>query len=70
MRPLVTEFLHNLYKSSVRTSQETCYISITETNRLMLFRGIPVSYCENHTPIHSVGRILSFSTLSIAIAGI
>jgi hypothetical protein len=35
--------------NSVRTSQETHYISATETNRLMLFRETVAVYCENHT---------------------
>jgi hypothetical protein len=33
----------------VRTSQETHYVSATETNRLMLFRETVAVYCENHT---------------------
>jgi hypothetical protein len=33
----------------VRTSQETHYVSITTTNRLMLFGEIISVYCENHT---------------------
>jgi hypothetical protein len=37
-----------LYKSLVRTSQETHYVSATETNRLMLFGEIIAVYCENH----------------------
>jgi hypothetical protein len=37
-----------MYKNSVRTSQETHYVSATETNRLMLFREISDVYCENH----------------------
>jgi hypothetical protein len=36
-------------QSSVRTSQETHYVSATKTNRLMLFREIIAVYCENHT---------------------
>jgi hypothetical protein len=36
-------------EGSVRTSQETHYISITKPNRLMLFREIIAVYCENHT---------------------
>jgi hypothetical protein len=39
----------NLYKNSVRTSQETRYVSATETNRLILFRETVAVYCENHT---------------------
>jgi hypothetical protein len=36
-------------KNSVRTSQETHYVSTTKTNRLMLFREIIAVYCENRT---------------------
>jgi predicted Zn-dependent protease with MMP-like domain len=35
--------------SSVRTSQETHYVSATKPNRLMLFREIIAVYCEYHT---------------------
>jgi hypothetical protein len=38
-----------IYKNSVRTSQETHYVSATKPNRLMLFREIIAVYCENHT---------------------
>jgi hypothetical protein len=38
-----------IYKNSVRTSQETHYVSATETNRLMLFGETVAVYCENHT---------------------
>jgi hypothetical protein len=38
-----------IYKDSLRTSQETLYVSATETNRLMLFRETVAVYCENHT---------------------
>jgi hypothetical protein len=34
---------------TVRTSQETHYVSATETNRLMLFMETVAVYCENHT---------------------
>jgi hypothetical protein len=37
-----------IYKNSVRTSQETHYVTATEPNRLMLFRGTVAVYCENH----------------------
>jgi hypothetical protein len=36
-------------KYSVRTSQETHYVSDTKPNRLMLFRETVAVYCENHT---------------------
>jgi hypothetical protein len=38
-----------MYKNSVRTSQETYYISSKKTNRLMLSREKIAAYCENHT---------------------
>jgi hypothetical protein len=34
---------------TVRTSQETHYVSATKPNRLMLFRETVALYCENHT---------------------
>jgi hypothetical protein len=34
--------------TSVRTSQETHYVSATEPNRLMLFGETAAVYCENH----------------------
>jgi hypothetical protein len=37
------------YNISVRTSQETHYVSATKPNRLMLFRETVAVYCENHT---------------------
>jgi hypothetical protein len=35
-----------IYKNSVRTSQETHYVSSTKSNRLMLFRETVAVYCE------------------------
>jgi hypothetical protein len=34
--------------NSVRTSQETHYVSTTKPNRLMLFGETVAVYCENH----------------------
>jgi hypothetical protein len=50
---------------SVRTSQETHYVSATKPNRLMLFivRNI------RNTQVHSVGRMQSFTVLSSHFAG-
>jgi hypothetical protein len=48
VNPLKIEFLHNLYTYSVRTSQETHYVSNTTPNRLMLFGETVAVYCENH----------------------
>jgi hypothetical protein len=39
----------NIYKYSVRTSQEGHYVSATKPNQLMLFRETVAVYCENHT---------------------
>jgi hypothetical protein len=36
-----------MYKHSVRTSQETDYVSATKINLLMLFRERVPAYCEN-----------------------
>jgi hypothetical protein len=38
-----------VYINSVRTPQETRYVSATKPSRLMLFREIIDVYCENHT---------------------
>jgi translation initiation factor IF-1 len=38
-----------VYINSVRTSQETHYVSTTKLNQLMLFRETVAVYCENHT---------------------
>jgi hypothetical protein len=43
---ILSTFVYNI---SVRTSQETHYVSTTKPNRLMLFREIIAVYCENHT---------------------
>jgi hypothetical protein len=37
-----------VYKNSVRTSQETHYVSATKPNQLMLFGETVAVYCENH----------------------
>jgi hypothetical protein len=47
MDPLNTCYI--IYKNSVRTSQETHYVSATKPNRLMLFRETVAVYCENYT---------------------
>jgi hypothetical protein len=40
---------HTEHADTVRTSQETHYVSATEPNRLMLFGETVAVYCENHT---------------------
>jgi hypothetical protein len=55
--PLDAEFLVNSMYNSVRTSQETHYVSATKTNRLMLFGETVAVYCENHTEhINTLGE--------------
>jgi hypothetical protein len=50
-----TEHTHTLcgqnavYINSVRTSQETHYVSAAETNRLMLFKETVAVYYDNRT---------------------
>jgi hypothetical protein len=49
LKPLKTEFLlSNIYINSVRTSQETHYISAIKPNRLILFKETVAVYSENH----------------------
>jgi hypothetical protein len=40
---------HTEHTDTVRTSQETHYVSATESNRLMLFGETVAVCCENHT---------------------
>jgi thioredoxin-related protein len=40
---------HTEHTDTVRTSQETPYVSATKTSRLMLFKETVAVYCENHT---------------------
>jgi hypothetical protein len=40
---------HTEHTDTVRTSQETYYVSATEPNRLMPFGETVAVYCENHT---------------------
>jgi hypothetical protein len=56
--PYMEFLLSILYNNSVRTSEETHYISATKSNQLMLFREKISIYFENQ--IHSVGRTQEF----------
>jgi hypothetical protein len=38
-----------MYVNTVRTSQETHYVSATKPNRLILLKETVAVYCENHT---------------------
>jgi hypothetical protein len=40
---------HTEHTDTVRTSQETHYVSVIETNRLILFGETVSVCCENHT---------------------
>jgi hypothetical protein len=57
------------YKHSVRTSQETHCVYITETSRLMLFRDVIAICCEKHAKhINRLfGKIQSFLILKYAV---
>jgi hypothetical protein len=54
-----------IYKNSVRTSQETHYVSATKPNRLMLLgkQSLFTVKTIRNTQIHFVGRMRSFSVL-------
>jgi hypothetical protein len=55
---------HTEQIDTVRTSQETHYVSAAKPNRLMLFGETVAVYCENHMePIHYVGRMQGFRVL-------
>jgi hypothetical protein len=40
---------HTGHTNTVRTSQETHYVSATKPNRLILYGETVAVYCENHT---------------------
>jgi hypothetical protein len=46
---LFEKFVDLVFTNSVRTSQETHYVSATKPSRLMLFRETVAVYRENHT---------------------
>jgi hypothetical protein len=46
-----THCVGRIYSNSVRTSQETHYITTTKHNRLMLFRETVAVYCEDYTEL-------------------
>jgi hypothetical protein len=50
------------HTDTVRTSQETHYVSATEPNRLMLFEETVAVYCENHTEHTNTVRTSQFCT--------
>jgi hypothetical protein len=57
-----------IYINSVRTSQETHYVSITKANRLMLFREIiAVVRIIRNTQTHCVNRMQSVLVLMHAV---
>jgi hypothetical protein len=53
--------LIHIYRSPVRTSQETRDVSDTKPDRLMLFRETTAVYCENHTE-HTTATICGQNT--------
>jgi hypothetical protein len=43
------EFILKIYRNSVRTLQETHYVSAIDIGVLILITGKNSAYCENHT---------------------
>ena len=41
--------MYMAYKNSTATSQKTYYVSITNTNQLLLFTEMIAVYCKNNT---------------------
>jgi hypothetical protein len=53
------------YVNSVRTSQETHYVTTTKPSRLMLFGETVAVYCENHTEhTDTLSTFLLYTSLS------
>jgi hypothetical protein len=63
------DFFGTVCRSSVRTSQETHYVSATEPNRLMLFGETVAVYCENRVEHTDTlwAELRSFSMLKQAM---
>jgi hypothetical protein len=58
----------DIYINSVRTSQETHYVSATKPIRLILFGETVAVYCENHTEntdIYKLSPYLTGNTLRL-----
>jgi hypothetical protein len=53
------------HTDTVRTSQETHYVSTTEPNRLILFGETVAVYCENHKETHRYSSYLTRNTLRL-----
>jgi hypothetical protein len=71
--PWGMKFFWIIFKTSVRTSQETQYVSATKPNRLMLFRETVAVYCENHTehtPTTVGARSKAWTVFACSNAGI
>jgi hypothetical protein len=58
-------FFYTKYKNSVRTSQETHYVSATKPKQLMLFKENSLFVVRNIRNIqtHCVGKIKNFTIL-------
>jgi hypothetical protein len=53
-----------IYKDSVGTSQETNYVSNTESNQLILFGETVAVYCDSHKEHrHAVWKDAEFMTV-------
>jgi hypothetical protein len=52
---------NTIHKDSVRTSQETHYVSATKTSWLSMFREIADVYCENRAELYCDKTLVSYS---------
>jgi hypothetical protein len=59
-----------LLNNSIRTSQETYYVSITTTNQLMLFKETTTVYCENDTKHIKTPRGQNYGLQKVGTSGV
>jgi hypothetical protein len=60
-------FFSNLYKTSVRTSQQTHCISAIEANRLMVLKENNLISCENYTNFSKLNQVVHIVTLEFQL---
>jgi translation initiation factor IF-1 len=60
---------HTEHTDTVRTSQETHYVSATEPNRFMLFGETVAAYCENYIEKKNTlcGQTQNFNVLKLVV---
>jgi hypothetical protein len=58
INPLEPKLVYIILMSSVRTGKKTPHFTVTESNRLTLFKEIISVYSENHTkPVNTKCRV-------------